>query len=75
MKRQAQLLADAGQFDSLHQLYHRTLQENGANPAAWKKLARDYFDLSSVNVSEREKSARQIEITYERNVETPVLRM
>ena len=73
VKRQAQLLADAGQFDSLHQLYHRSLQENGGNPAAWKALARDYFALCTGNETEREKSARQIELTYERNVETPTI--
>ena len=73
VKRQAQLLADAGQFDSLHQLYHRSLQENGGNPAAWKQLARDYFALCTGNETEREKAARQIEITYERNVETPTI--
>ncbi len=73
VKRQGQLLADAGQFDSLHQLYHRSLQENGSNPAMWKLLARDYFALCSGSESEKEKAARQIEITYERNVETPTI--
>ena len=73
VKRQGQLLADAGKFDSLHQLYRRSLQENGGNPAAWKMLARDYFAMCSANETEREKSARQIENTYERYVETPTI--
>lgn len=73
VKRQGQLLADAGKFDSLHQLYRRSLEENGGNPAAWKTLARDYFAMSSANEAEREKSARLIESSYERYVETPTI--
>jgi hypothetical protein len=73
VKRQGQLLAEAGKFDSLHQLYHRSLQENGGNPAAWRALARDYFALCSADESERERSARQIENSYERCVESPTL--
>ncbi len=73
VKREGQLLAEAGKFDSLHQLYHRSLQENGGNPSAWKTLARDYFSMCSGSESEREKSARQIESTYDRYVETATL--
>ena len=73
VKREGQLLAEAGKFDSLHQIYHRSLQENGGNPAAWKALAHDYFALCSANEAEREKSARQIETTYDRYVETPTI--
>ncbi len=72
IKREAQLLADAKQFDSLHQLYRRALTENAANTAAWKPMAQDYFAFfKSEAASEREKAARQIEYTYERGVETP----
>jgi len=49
------------------------LQENGGNPAAWRALARDYFALCSADESERERSARQIENSYERCVESPTL--
>ncbi len=73
VKRQGQLLAESAKFDSLHQLYHRSLQENGGNPAAWRMLARDYFALCAADDTQREKSARQIENTYERYVETPTI--
>ena len=70
VKRQGQLLAESGKYDSLHQLYRRALEENGGNPAAWRRLAGDYFALCSADESEREKSARLIEASYERYVET-----
>ena len=73
VKRQGQLLAESGKFDSLHQLYNRSLQENGGNPATWKTLARDYFAMCSADETQREKSARLIENTYERYVETPTI--
>jgi hypothetical protein len=69
-KRQAQEFAKEKDLAGVRSVYHRAFREHGEDPAAFKRMARDYFAFVRGNSDAMVDAARDIESAFERNIET-----
>lgn len=69
-QRQAQELAKEKSFTAIKSLYHRAFRESGEDPAAFKRMARDFFGFVRGNNTAMVDAAREIESAFERHVES-----
>ena len=70
LRREAALLSKAGTPDAIHTLYRRALEEHAKDVAAFKALATDYCAAFGSVPEEQRKAVRQIEMQFERRVDT-----
>jgi hypothetical protein len=69
-QRQAQEFAKDKNIAGIRSVYHRAFREHGEDPAAFKRLARDYFGFVRGNTDAMVDAAREIESAFERHIES-----
>jgi hypothetical protein len=69
-QRQAQEFAKEKDLAGIRSVYHRAFREHGEDPAAFKRMARDYFAFVRGNVDAMVDAAREIESAFERHIES-----
>jgi hypothetical protein len=69
-QRQAQEFSKEKNIAGVRSVYHRAFREHAEDPAAFKRMARDYFTLVRGNADAMVDAAREIESAFERHVES-----
>ena len=69
-QRQAQAMAKEKDYDGVRTLYRRAFREHGEDPAAFKRMARDYFAFVRKDDKAKVEAARDIETSFERYLES-----
>lgn len=69
-QRQAQEFAKEKNYTAIRSVYHRAFRESGEDPAAFKRMARDYFSFVRGNNDAMVDAAREIESAFEKHIET-----
>ena len=69
-QRQATLLKAARDYVGIRAIYHKAFRQHGEDPAAFKKMARDYFGLVREDRTAALDACREIESSFEKYVET-----
>ncbi len=69
-QRQAQVMAKQKDYNGVQTLYRRAFREHGEDPAAFKRMARDYFAFVRVDGKAKVEAARDIETSFERYLES-----
>jgi hypothetical protein len=69
-QRQAQEFAKEKNYTAIRSVYHRAFRESGEDPAAFKRMARDYFGFVRGNNDAMVAAAREIESAFEKHIET-----
>ena len=69
-QRQAQEFAKEKNYAGVRSVYHRAFRESGEDPAAFKRMARDFFGMVRGNNDAMVDAAREIESAFEKNIET-----
>jgi hypothetical protein len=73
LKREADMILSKGGADALKeisQLYDRSLREYGGSITGFKKMSEDYFSFAKDDQETARKAARDIELAFQRVVET-----
>lgn len=69
-QRQAQEFAKEKNYTAIRSVYHRGFRESGDDPAAFKRMARDFFAFVRGNNDAMVEAAREIESAFERHIES-----
>jgi hypothetical protein len=69
-QRQAQAMAKDKDYAGVRTVYRRAFREHAEDPAAFKRMARDYFAFVRADDKARLEAARDIETAFERYLES-----
>ncbi len=67
--RQAEILKKAGNYEGIHSLYRRALDDR-SNTATFKRLARDFCQFTADSPEAVARACRQLESSWKRHVDT-----
>jgi len=70
IQRQADILAEAENFDGISSLYRRAFQEFGNKSEAFTMIADQYFGYAARKPEWQRKACREIELAYQRHIDT-----